>query len=241
MQSSGPSSDAPTKVPNPVRIFVVDDHPIFSDVIAEVLNDAPDFTVVGTARDGESALALIENLQFDVLILDLVLPSMSGLEVLEAVRARNAQVKTVICSGVATDEVVIAAFSSGVNAIMEKTSNVEELLQTLRAVARGEFPMSARLNEVLRAAVQQRLLTKPLSAFDLQILRRLANGLEVKEVASELGISASGIYKARTRIAARLAISKPNGLSQAAARLGLVPRVPEYDGRSLVHPRSAVS
>lgn len=241
MQPTDPSSVAPVKVPNPVRIFVVDDHPIFSDVIAEVLNDAPDFIVVGTARDGESALALIENLQFDVLILDLVLPLMSGLELLEAIRARNPHLKTVICSGVATDEVIIAAFSSGVNAIMEKTSNVEELLQTLRAVARGEFPMSARLNEVLRAAVQQRLLTKPLSASDLQILRRLASGLGVKEVASELGISASGIYKARTRITARLAIAKPNGLPLAAARLGLVPRVPERDGLSFGHPRPSAS
>jgi DNA-binding NarL/FixJ family response regulator len=231
MNTAAPSSSAQSKLPNPVRIFVVDDHPIFSDVIAEVLNDAPDFTVVGTARDGESALALMGNVQVDVLMLDLVLPSLSGLEVLEAVRARNPELKTVICSGVTTDEVIVAAFAAGVNAIVEKTSNVEELLQTLRTVARGDYPMNTRLNDVLRAVVQQRLTTKPLSASDLQILRRLANGLGVKEVASELGISASGVYKARTRIAARLAIAKPNGLSSAAARLGLVPRMPERDGR----------
>jgi DNA-binding NarL/FixJ family response regulator len=233
MQSADPSSVATTKVPNPIRVFVVDDHPIFSDVMAEVLNDAPDFTVVGTARDGESAVALIEQVQVDVLVLDLVLPSMSGLEVLEAVRARNPTIKTVICSGISTDEAIVAAFSAGVNAIMEKTSNVEELLQTLRAVARGDFPMSARLNGVLRAAVQQRLLTKPLSVPDLQILRRLANGLGVKEVACELGLSASAIYKARTRIASRLAITKPNGLTSAAASLGLVPRGPGLNGLSM--------
>lgn len=220
----------------PHRVFVVDDHPIFSDVLAELLNQSGDFAVVGSASSGEEALARLEALPVDILLLDLMLPGISGLEVLERLRGRDGVMRTVVYSGMATDESIAAAFAQGVSAFIEKSAGVEELLASLRAVVRGEFPMNARMSGVLRAVVRQRMARKDLAASDLLILRRLALRHTAKEIADELGMSASAVYKARTRIATRMGLSGRAGFYSAAASLGLVQATPELAASVVITP-----
>lgn len=221
IKSSVDRAKAPAPKPRS-RVFIVDDHPILSEVLADMLNRTDDFTVVGVATDGERALKQLEGLSVDILLLDLMLPGMGGLELLEAVRATRAQMKVVMCSGVGGDNAIMEAYSQGVSAYVEKSTGVDELFSTLRAVAAGKFPLNSRMGGLIRAQVRRRKAFKPLAAGDLLILRRLSNGQSLKEIAGELGISASGVYKARARIKARMNIKGAAGFFHVAMSLGLV-------------------
>ena len=211
-----------TEAKPPIRMFIVDDHPIFTEVLAEMLNRSGDFTVVGSASDGETALKRLAGLAVDIVILDLMLPGMGGLELLGALRTNRTEARLVICSGLGTDPVILEAYTQGVSAFVEKSMAVEELFSTLRAVAAGDFPLNERMSRVLRDFVRQRKSFKPLVAVDLLILRRLAMGLPLKEIADELGISTVGAKKARARIKSRMKIKGPAGFFQVAMSLGLV-------------------
>ena len=206
----------------PIRTFIVDDHPIFAEVLADMLNQSGDFTVVGLANDGETALKRLAGLAVDIVILDLMLPGMGGLELLEALRANRSEAKLVMCSGLGTDKVILEAYAQGVSAFVEKSMAVEELFSTLRSVVAGNFPLNSRMSGLLRDFVRQRKAFKPLAAGDMLILRRLSNGQTLKEIAGELGISVSGVYKARARIKARLNIKGAAGFFHVAMSLGLV-------------------
>lgn len=205
-----------------IRVFLVDDHPIYAQVMAEVLAQAGGFAVVGTAPDAETALARLRDLPVDLLLLDLVLPGMGGLELLSAIREIPGVGRVVVYSGLATDESIAVAFSLGVSAFVEKSSPVDEVIATLRAVGRGESPLSARMSGVLRTLVRQRSARKDLSPSDLAVLSRLARMQSPKEIAGDLGMSQSAIYKARDRIGARAGFGARPDFRAIAAGLGLI-------------------
>jgi DNA-binding NarL/FixJ family response regulator len=206
----------------PFRVFVVDDHPIFAQVFSELLNQSGDFVVVGSAGDGQTALAMLRELKVDVLLLDLMLPGISGLEVLGQLRQERSAVRTVVYSGMASDESIAAAFAFGACAVVEKSAEVNELFRALRTVAGGGFPLNSRMSGVLRTVVRQQTAGKELGQPDLLILRRLALRNTVKEIAQELRLSASAVYKARKRIMHRMGLTERGGFLGAATRLGLI-------------------
>jgi DNA-binding NarL/FixJ family response regulator len=203
-------------------IFLVDDHPIFCEVLSKLLEESGDFKVVGSCGDGETAMVQLPGLKVDILILDLMLPGISGLEVLSRLRAIEFQGRTVVYSGGATDELVAAVFAQGVSAFVEKNARVEELLSSLRAVGRGESVMNLRMSSVIRTMVRQRVSCKLLTSHDLLILRLLALRYTAKEIGSEMKMSLSGVYKARQRIEERLVIQSRGDFFTMALKLGVV-------------------
>lgn len=202
---------------------MVEDHPLLSDLLAEVLNRTGEFEVVGKATNAEEAQGILAAGEVDLLLLDLVLPGMSGLELLQGLRDRFPTLRTVVFSGVAKDESVRAAFGRGAVAYIDKSAGMDELLGSLRAVMRGEFSAEERWPEKPGAAAQPRRSRKDLAPIDLEILRRLAARQTAKAIAAELSISRSGIYKARARIVARLDLAGCGEIPEAAANLGLIP------------------
>lgn len=225
-EKNSTAQDCPTKS----RVFLVDDYPIISEVLVDLLNLSGDFVVVGTASNGESALEQIaqERNAIDILILDLVLPGLSGLEVLKSLQRRNLVRTTVILSGALTDESIAATFGLGATAFIDKGDNVENLLVALRAVAKGEPPMNERVSEVLRSVVKTRLKRKKLAPIDLMVLRQLALQHTVKDIAASAEMTAGAIYKSRSRIIERLELSSNADFFAVAAQLGLVPKTFAY-------------
>jgi DNA-binding NarL/FixJ family response regulator len=149
----------------------------------------------------------------------------------------------VIYTGSGTDDSIAVAFAHGVGAYIEKSASVEELLASLRAVVRGEFPLNSHLSGVLRLLVRHQQPRRELGAMDLLVLRKLAQHRSAKEIAHELGLSPSSVYKARTRISSRLGLSERTDFHSAAANLGLLKSTPEFAGVRLapdepVQPRS---
>lgn len=134
----------------PARVFLLDDYPLFTSVLAEVLNDSGEFRVVGTAADVPSAVGPIKSLAPDILVLDLMLPGPSGLELLQILQATKLPTKIVVCSGAPDDQAIEMAFAFGARCFVEKQSPITELVSALKRVVRGEDPISNRAAAVLR-------------------------------------------------------------------------------------------
>jgi DNA-binding NarL/FixJ family response regulator len=206
----------------PLRVVLVDDHPLVTEVLSQVLVDSGEFEVLAVLRDGESVIPYLETKPVDILLLDLRLPGMSGLEVLRIVRDRFPKTKVVICSGIGSDFSIGAAYSAGVHTFIEKNVDMAEFLATLRDVARGRDPLPGRTAEVLRMLVRQNRVMKPLGAKDVEILRRLASNQSPKEIAAGLGMSQSAIYKARDRVAERTGAKNAIDFYRVASDCGLI-------------------
>ena len=204
------------------RVYIVDDHPVFVGMLSELLNHSGYFQVVGSAGDGATALNELSRVEVDVLLLDLLMPGMSGLELLERLKDQRRRIRTAVFSGVSSDEAIAAAFARGASAVLGKYAPIPELINALRAVAAGESPMNSHTSGVLRALVQQRTLGRDLGKTDMSVLRRLAVHRTVKEIADELSMSKSAIYKSRCRIMQKLGVTQASRLPSAARKLGLV-------------------
>jgi two-component system invasion response regulator UvrY len=204
------------------KVYIVDDHPLYCTVLAEILQEAGEFDVVGLARDGESAIAFLRENKVDILLLDIVLPGLSGMEILAAIQELKIATKTVAISGLKSDDAIALAFSFGAAAYIDKTTDAPDVIANLRAVVRGEFPCNAQANKVLRDMIIRRARFKALSSADLLILKGLAMNLSIKEIAQEAGVSISAVYKARARIAGRTGATNPLGFAKAAADYGLI-------------------
>jgi DNA-binding NarL/FixJ family response regulator len=219
-----------------IRLMIVDDHPVFSLVLSELLDRTGDFVVVGVAKDGAEALELLAKVPAEIVLVDLMMPGISGLEFLGALRRTGRDVKTVVYSGMASPESMVAAFTLGVSAFIDKATSVEELLASLRAVARGDVPLSAESSAALHMALRQRTAQKDLSESDLIVLRRLGQRCRVKEIGDELGMTVSGVYKARTRIMERLGATDEIDLIRAANNLGLLVETDRREAKGTNHP-----
>lgn len=212
----------PSQPAAPARVFIVDDHSMITTVLVEVINSCSDFVSVGVANDAETALGFLRANPVDILLVDLRLPGMSGIELIHLLQREDINPYVVVCSGVGTDQAIEAAFSAGAQCFVEKTAPVEELIGNLRAVMRGEFPLSDRAARVLRETVRKRSSVKAIAPQDLGIMRRLASGMKPKDVAQELDLSCSGVYKAHRRLMIRTGSASPDDLREVAARMGLV-------------------
>ena len=205
-----------------LRVVLVDDHPLVTEVLARVLVDTGEFEVLAVLRDGESVIPFLETTPVDILLLDLRLPGMGGLEVLRLVRDRFAKTKVVICSGIGSEYSIGAAYSAGAHAFIEKNLDTADFLATVREVSRGKDPLPGPTAEVLRLMVRQHRVMKPLGAKDMEILRRLASNQSPKEIAVSLGMSQSAIYKARDRIAERTGVKNAIDFYRVASDCGLI-------------------
>lgn len=203
-------------------VFIIDDHELLSATLRDMLNIESDFRVIGTACDGEGALEQLAKVPADIVLLDLVLPGLTGIEVAKKIVSLFPHTKIAVVSGVDSDAAIEMAFASGAHMFVEKRAKVDELLTALRMLRDGQCYLPERQARVLMESVRRRLLRKPLAAHDMSILRWLALSMSAKEIAAEEGVSKSCVYKARRRIAERVGASDAGRIQLVAARLGLV-------------------
>ena len=212
-----------TKIAAKIAIFIVDDHPLVVEVLVELLNASDDFIVVGSACDGKSAMESIEKNEgpIDILILDLHLPGTSGLELLKSLEHQKRVRQVVVLSGITAKESIISTFALGAKAYIEKTADVQSLMKTLRAVARGEAPMNDHVSDVLRSAIKARESAKTLSSRDIMILRYLSLNYSIKTIAQTVGLTIGAVYKAKNRVEERTNMKPGDDFFKVATRLGI--------------------
>ncbi len=173
-----------------IRILLADDHPVVREGLAAVLETQPDFEIVGQANDGAEAVDLVSALKPDVVLLDLVMPELDGVEALRAMRAENNEVKALVFTASETDDRIIGALQAGAQGYLLKGAPREELFNAVRVVARG----GSTLSPVVAARLLQRLGSTTvapglLTEREQEVLGLLQQGLPNKLIASRLGIS----------------------------------------------------
>jgi DNA-binding NarL/FixJ family response regulator len=173
-----------------IRVLVVDDHPIVREGLVSVLADEPDFEVAGAAGSAEAAIDLAARVRPDVVLLDLELPGMSGVEAISHLARRAPEARVVVFTAYDADEQVFGAIRAGARGYLLKGATAEEIARAVRAVHAGGSHLEPRVAaRVLAEISAPRRPPGGLSERELQVLRLIASGHSNKEIARQLAIA----------------------------------------------------
>lgn len=213
----------------PIRVVVADDHAVVREGIRRVLDDDPDVAVVGEASTGAEALAIIEDCRPDVLLLDLGLPDMTGLEVVRRLHEATQPPRVLVLSMHEDDEFVLQAVRAGVDGYLLKDEAEPAMLRAaVRSVHAGDSYFSSTAATALAGALQPTDAgTKPdplarLTERELEVLRLIATGRSNKEMAAELEISRRTVETHRENLMRKLDIHSIAGLTRLALEQGVL-------------------
>ena len=211
----------------PIRVLLADDHTLVRAGIRGLLQGLEDVEVVGEAGDGQEALRLAESLRPDVVLLDVGMSGLNGLEVAGRIGALDASIRVVILSMHSSEEYVLRALRAGCAGYLLKASAVSELEVAVRAVARGETYLSPAVSKRVVDDYVSRTggAADPLDALtprQREVLQLAAEGLSSKEIAQRLGLSYRTVEAHRAQLMERLGVHDLAGLVRFAVRVGLI-------------------
>ncbi len=193
-----------------VTVVIVDDHAVVREGTRQLLEQDASITVVGEAGNGILALQLTESLQPDVILLDLSLPDISGIEVARRLRDVAPRTKIVILSAYDDDDYVLAALEVGVAAYLLKTVRGQDVVDAIHAVGRGQVILHPNVAAKLRQSMNSAVTKSPepeITTRELEVLRLAAQGKHNKEIADELSISIRTVEGHLNHILAKLGVS----------------------------------
>ena len=207
----------------PVRIVLVDDHPIVRKGLREVVEETPGMAVVGEAGDGEAALRLIEAERPDVVVLDVEMPRADGFSVLRALKDAPSRPEFVLLTMHGRQDLLRTAFELGVKAYVVKEGAMLDVVDAIRAVREGRPYISSELSATLLTRSSEAAAV-PLPAdwkgrltrAELRVLRLIAEFKTSKEIGQELEIHYRTVENHRTAIAAKLGLSGSHALTKFA-------------------------
>lgn len=210
-----------------IRILLVEDHSLVRAGICALLQQLPDIEVIGEADDGCVALELIARLQPDIVLLDISIPGMNGLEVVTQAVQCSPHTRLIMLSMHNNEEYVWQALRAGAAGYLLKDSGTAELELAIRGVAGGHTYLSSAVSKYVVAGYIRRVggdpdIAKNLTPRQRQILQLIAEGYSTKEMARELHISVKTVETHRTQLMERLKIYDLAGLIRYAIRLGLI-------------------
>ncbi len=214
-----------------IRVMVVDDHAIVREGVRQVLAGAPEFAVVAEARDGREALSLAEQHKPDVVLLDLTMPGLSGLDVTTRLKAQAPSTRVLILSMHNHPEYVLRAVRAGAHGYVLKDATPEHIREAVRTVHAGEEYFSpavaAQLSAALRGEIAQernRGQVERLTPREREVLIGIAGGKSNKEIAAQLGISPRTVETHRESLMKKLRIRTVAGLTRFALEADLLPQ-----------------
>jgi len=210
-----------------ISVLIADDHGIVREGLRRLLEAEPDIKVCAEASDGREALALVEKHKPGLVILDITMPRLGGLETLERLRAVHREVKVILLSMHGDPPFIQSAVTLGVDGYILKNGRAGEVIAAVRAVMKGGSyfspPVAREIVEQVRSP--KRSGAEPfgtLSVRERQVLRLIADGLSAKEIASQLGISTKTVEAHRTSLMRKLGARKATELVRYALRHGLI-------------------
>ena len=204
-------------------VVLADDHPVVRQGV-KMLLEREKFDVVGEASDGFEAIALAQQLRPDVVVLDLVMPTLNGLGAVDEIRKASPRSKMLLLTMYTDEHYVLEALHAGVNGYVSKAEAPEHLLQAIRELCAGGVYLSPSVS----GAVVEAYLSKtdvprdPLTSRERQVLQLIAESKTTKEIAVILGVSVKTAESHRSKLMEKLDIHSTAGLVRYAIRRGLV-------------------
>ena len=203
---------------SPIRVLCVDDHPLLLEGVARKIERQPDMVVVDTAGTGQEAVMAYRRHRPDVVLMDLQMPGLSGLQAIAAIRRDDPQAKIIVLTILGGDEDIYRAINAGAASYLLKSSLSQDLIATIRRVLAGERPMPPEVAERLA----QREVQSGLSPREIEILELIAKGLRNKEIAAELGIGQETVQTHIKRLFVKLRVSDRTAAVTVALSRGIV-------------------
>jgi NarL family two-component system response regulator YdfI len=211
-----------------IRVLIADDHMVVREGLRALLDAAPDLLPVGEATDGAEAVRLVEEITPDVVLMDLRMPGMGGIEAIRQIKARSPDVQVVILTTYDEDDYIVRGLRAGARGYLLKDTGRNVLFETIRAAARGESLLPSEVIDRVVAHLQGPRPAEPetLSTRENQVLALLAQGAANKQIAVELGISERTVKAHVTSIFNKLVASSRAEAVSIALRSGLLPMEP---------------
>jgi DNA-binding NarL/FixJ family response regulator len=175
-----------------IRLLIVDDHPVVRDGLSGIFAGDPDFEVVGQAANGVEAVTKAQELQADVVLMDLRMPEMGGVEAIKQLRQRTPSAHVIVLTTYDTDSEVLSAIEAGATGYLLKDAPREELIKAVRAAHRGESVLSPSVAGRLMGRVR-RPATDAISPRELEVIKLIAGGANNREAAAKLFVSEATI------------------------------------------------
>lgn len=177
----------------PIRVLIVDDHAVVRQGLKAFLRVQDDIEFVGEAADGDEAVTQARSVQPDVILMDLVMPGMDGVETMRQLSAAGVDSKVIVLTSFAEDEQVLAAVKAGAAGYLLKDVQPQELGNAIRTVHAGDAQLhpsiASKLMREVAAAGSRHKEADALTARELDVLKALARGMSNKEIAAELGVA----------------------------------------------------
>jgi DNA-binding NarL/FixJ family response regulator len=210
-----------------IRVLVADDHAIVREGVHQLLAQQPDIEVVGEAADGAQALAMARRLKPDLVLMDIGMPGMNGLEATRALKAERPQTNVLVLTMQEGEEYFFHLLEAGASGYVLKGASSAELLSAIRAVQQGGVylnPMMTKqvLRDVLRRPDQTNAASDPLTPREREVLKLIAEGKTNREIADELVLSLNTVQTHRQHIMEKLNLHNRTELVKYAIRRGLI-------------------
>lgn len=207
-----------------IRVFIAEDHPIVRRGVKGLLETEPDIVLVGEAVNGQQAVGMVAELQPDVVLMDLVMPVMDGIEATRQIRSQNQNVRILVLTSFATDDKVFPAIKAGASGYLIKDTPPEDLLRAIRQVQRGEVSLhpiiAQKLLKEIAGPAEQPAAAEPLTARELEVLQLVARGRNNQEIAESLVLSVATVYTHVSNILAKLHLASRTQAALYAVREG---------------------
>jgi DNA-binding NarL/FixJ family response regulator len=207
-----------------IRLVVADDHPVVRDGLIAILGTQPDFEVVGKAGTGVETLAVVQALHPDVLLLDLEMPELDGVETLRRLKTQKAAVRTLVFTAFDTDERIVNAVQAGAQGYLLKGAPREDIFHAIRVIyAAGSLLQPVVASKLMRQISQPKAADQPsLTEREQHVLDLLAKGLQNKEIGQQLHITERTVKFYVSAILTKFGVGNRTEAVRVAVQQGLV-------------------
>ena len=212
---------------NKIRLLIVDDYPVILTGLLAMCKTYDEIDIVGIANNGKTAVELALSLKPDVVLMDLSMPEMDGIEATQLIKRSAPEVNILIFSGQSGPDKVTPAINAGAIGYILKDATEHEIIEAIRQVALGKASFdSAVIGSVLKhiqGEDEQKNLVKKLTERELDVLRHIAKGYSNQEIAKQMVVSASTVHSHVSRILAKLDVSSRTQAVIYSMRAGIIP------------------